>query len=301
MPDSARPLRSLVTGASGFVGGNLLIHLAGEGAAVRAMVRNPDGFESPEGDVEVVVADLDDPSTLPDALKAIDTVFYLVHSMDGEGDLADQDREAAQNMAAALERSRVRRVVYLGAVGYDEDASAHLQSRHEVEEILAHAGPSFVAVRASMVVGAGSDSFATLAKLVDRLPVLALPSWSQGESDPIGIDDVVRCLAAAAQVPGGRYDVGGPDTMTFEELMEIVAELLGVKRPTVKVPVSNATVEGLGASLVTGEDRSLVTALVEGLHDDLHVEENDAEPVFGVTPMPFREAARLALAEMDLG
>jgi uncharacterized protein YbjT (DUF2867 family) len=290
--------RVLVTGATGFIGAQLLERLAGQDLQLRALVRHASRFEQPDGaHVEVVEADLQDPDTLADALRDVDVAYYLVHSMDTKGDLAEQDRTAAQHYVQAAKAAGVRRTIYMGAVGYDPDggSSEHLNSRHEVEEILADGTPEFVAVRASMVVGAGSGSFKTLVEMVDRLPVLATSTWRTTPSQPIAIDDVLGCLAAARTVPAGRYEIAGADELTVEEMMREIAAQLDKPYRAVPVPVSVPKVEGAVASVVADEDRGMVTALVEGLSDDLVVDHNDAEPVFGVTPTPFRAAVAAAL------
>jgi uncharacterized protein YbjT (DUF2867 family) len=261
-------------------------------------VRDEAKFEQPDGaHVEVVEADLQDPDSLTAALRDVDIAYYLVHSMDTKGDLAEQDRSAAQNYVQAAKAAGVRRTIYMGAVGFDPEggSSEHLKSRHEVEELLAEGTPEFVAVRASMVIGSGSGSFKTLVEMVDRLPVLAVSTWRKTPSQPIAIDDVLGCLAAARTVPPGRYEVAGADELTIEEMMREIAGQLDKPYRAIPVPVSVPKLEGAVASVVADEDRGMVTALVEGLSDDLVVDRNDAEPVFGVTPTPFREAVAAAL------
>lgn len=288
----------LVTGASGFIGSQLLERLAGDDVRLRALVRDAGRFEAPAGvDVEVVEADLSDPDSLAPAVEGVDVVYYLVHSMGGSGDLEQQDREAATNYLRAAEAAGVGRTIYMGAVGYDPDggSSKHLKSRHEVEELLVGGAPEAVVVRASMVVGSGSGSFKTLVQMVDRLPVLATAPWRSARSQPIAIDDVLACLVAARTVAPGRYEIAGADELTVEELMKELAHQLGKPYHAVPVPISVPKVEGLVASAVADEDRELITSLLEGLGDDLVVDRNDAEPVFGVTPMSFPDAAAKAL------
>lgn len=290
-----------MTGAAGFVGGRLLTALADEPVRIRASVRDRERF-SPPTDVplEIVEADLQDADSLPAAVRGVDTAYYLVHAMSAGGHAAEQDRKSATTFAAAAADAGVRRIVFLGAIGYraDEHVSGHLTSRHEVEELLAPAGPEFVAVRAAMAVGPTSASFRTLVQIVDRMPVLAMPSWRSARSQPIAIDDLIRCLVAARTVEPGRYDVAGPDTMTLEELTEVIAEILGKPHHAVPVPVSVPAIEGIVASAVTDGDRGLITALLESLRDDPVTDANAIETVFGVTPTPFRDAAAAAIPEI---
>jgi uncharacterized protein YbjT (DUF2867 family) len=291
----------LVTGATGYIGSQLLERLGGEDVRLRALVRDASRFEAPDGvEVETVEADLADPSSLAPALEGVDVVYYLVHSMGGKGDLAEQDREAATNYIDAAKAAGVRRTIYMGAVGYDPDggSSKHLKSRHEVEELLAVGTPEVVIVRASMVVGAGSGSFKTLVQMVDRLPVLATAPWRSARSQPIGIADVLSCLVAARTTAAGRYEIAGADELSVEELMREIARQLDKPYHAVPVPVSVPKVEGLIASAVADEDRELITSLLEGLGDDLIVDQNDAEPVFGVTPMSFPDAAAEAVQQI---
>lgn len=288
----------LVTGATGFIGSQLLERLADDDVRLRALVRDADRFEAPAGvEVDVVEADLADPGSLGPAVADVDVVYYLVHSMGGSGDLEQQDREAAENYLRAARAAGVRRTVYMGAVGYDPDggSSEHLRSRHEVEELLVDGTPETVVVRASMVVGSGSGSFKTLVQMVDRLPVLATAPWRSARSQPIAIDDVLACLVAARTAPPGRYEIAGADELTVEELMREIARQLDKPYHAVPVPISVPKVEGLIASAVADEDRELITSLLEGLGDDLVVDRNDAEPVFGITPMSFEDAAAKAL------
>ena len=288
----------LLTGASGFVGRALLPGLR-EAGTVRCLVRDASrlGDVSPSA---VVEADLSDIDTLAPALEGMEQVYYLVHSMEPGGgqDFVERDRIAAENYVSVARQAGVKRTIYLGGIGGTDEDSEHLASRREVETLLAEAGPELVALRASMIIGAGSASFGTLVRIVSRLPVLAMPSWRESCTQPIAIDDVVACLVAARDVEPGAYEIAGPDTLSFAEMTEVIADLLGETHRSFPVPFSNARLEAAVTSMITGEDRELLEPLMEGLHGNLTVETNHAADVFGVEPTPFEVGARRAIQDM---
>ena len=292
----------LLTGATGFVGGELLTRLR-ESTRLRCLVRDATRLlrDDDETGPEAIVADLTDIESLRPALEGIDEVYYLVHSMEpgAGGDYADRDRRAAENFARIAQDCGIRRTIYLGGILGGERPSAHLQSRHEVEQILEGAGRELVALRASMIVGARSASFKTLVEVVARLPVLALPTWRDRHTQPIAISDVVGCLVAARGVDPGAYEIGGPDRLTFAEMCEIIAELLELDRPRINLPFTSSKLESAAAAAVADADRDELEPLFEGLHGDLVVQGDAVREVFGVQPTPFREAARRAVGELD--
>ena len=298
MAESPSP-RLLVTGASGFVGGRLIDAL-GPDSGLRCLVRDSRSFEAPDG-ADVVEADLMEPETLPPALDGIDVAYYLVHSMEpgGGAGFADKDRLSAENFAAAVVECGVRRVIYLGGVSSTAGDSEHLESRTQVEEILRAAVPELVALRASMVVGSGSESFRTMVQLIERLPALLLPSWRESRSQPVAIDDVLGALLAAREVDPGAYDIAGADTLTFERMTRIVGEITGDDPPSFPLPFSSSKLESATASAVVDADRELLEPLMEGLHGDLLVEENALVTTFGIEPTSFEVAARRAIEGMN--
>ncbi len=287
----------LITGATGFVGGELLERLRATGE-VRALVRDAGRLERDEG-IEVVEGDLADEEALVDAFAGIEVAYYLVHSMEpgADGGFAEHDLELAETFIAAADAAGVARIVYLGGVQPSGESSEHLDSRGQIEDVLRSGHADLVALRASMVVGAQSDSFRTLAQIVERLPVLALPTWRDTRTQPVAIADVVGALDAARDVEPGTYEIAGPDEITIEAMCETIGELIGSRRPAIPLPFSSSRIEGAAAAAVADSDREVIEPLLEGLHDDLLVEDNALERVFGVRPTPFADAARAALAD----
>lgn len=267
--------------------------------SVRCLVRDASRVRAAH-DVHVVEADLSDSDSLAPALEGMEEAYYLVHSMEpgGAQGFAERDRVAAVNYARAARQAGLRRTIYLGGIAGGGDDSEHLASRREVEELLADAGPELVVLRASMIVGSGSSSFGTLVRIVSRLPVLALPAWRDRSTQPIAIEDVVACLVAARRVAPGAYEIAGPDTLTFAAMTEVIADLLGKTSRSFSLPFSNARLEAAVSALVTGEDQELLEPLMEGLHGDLVVSNNQIETTFGVRPTPFAVAARRAIEDM---
>jgi uncharacterized protein YbjT (DUF2867 family) len=294
----------LVTGATGYIGGRLIRRLAGEGRQVRALARNPAVLEAET--VDVAQADVIEGTGLAAALDGCATAYYLIHSMEQgarDGAFAGLDRRAADNFARAAQEAGVERIVYLGGLMPAGAAtSPHLRSRLEVEQILLEAIPDSIALRASIVIGAGSSSFQLLVRLVERLKVLPMPGWRDNRTQPIDERDAIEYLARApitADAAGRSLDIAGPDVVTYGQMIERIAESMGVGR----VPI------GLGASLtppaaalvarVTGLDLELVRPLMESLEYDLLPRDDQAREIFGVRPRPFSRAVEHALAEWE--
>lgn len=330
-------MRILVTGASGFVGSLLVPRLCADGHAVRALGRDPErvraalahtsGGTAPD-DVEVVRADVLSAAGLERALADVEVAYYLIHSMERSPSAGppfpERERLAAENFAVAATRAGVRRIVYLGGLAPDRRAHApsdapsdapsarpnapaesgvrisrHLASRERVERVLLAAVPDSLALRASIVIGARSRSFRLLVHLVERLPVLALPAWHTLRTQPIDERDVIEMLAAcaAAQPPRRSLDVGGPDVLTYGEMLTRIAELMLVNRPALALGVNVTAVTARVAAAIAGEDPALVLALMEGLQGDLLPAEHHAAELLGVRLHSFDAAVEHALAE----
>jgi uncharacterized protein YbjT (DUF2867 family) len=290
-----------VAGSTGYVGGLLSRHLCEEGHEVRALARRPErAGDLREAGCEVRRADALEPETLGPALAGTDVAYYLVHSMGrgSDGDFAERDHRAAENFAAAAAAVGVQRIVYLGGLG---EGSKHLDSRHATAEMLRQGEVPVSYFRAAAVIGAGSESFRTVFYLVRRLPVMVTPRWVTTRTQPIAIDDVVGCLAAASDLdlPVDReIQIGGPDVTTYGGMIDELAEALGRRRPMrIVVPVLSPRLSSLWIGLVTPVDAAVARPLIEGLAAPTTVTDPAGAALFDVTPMSFREALRRAVAE----
>jgi uncharacterized protein YbjT (DUF2867 family) len=293
----------LVTGATGYVGSRLLRRVVAEGRPVRALARRPELLT----EVDVVRGDLLTGSGLEEALEGCSTAYYLAHSMEpatGNGSFAGRDRQMARRFAEAAARAGVERIVYLGGiVPTDHALSPHLRSRLEVEEILLGAVPGSTALRASIVIGAGSSSFRILVRLVERLRVLPMPRWRGNRTQPIDERDVIEFLARTPQVPeaaGRSLDVAGPDVMTYGRMIERIAAALGVGRLPLGLNRSLTPPASAVVAAVTGQPLELVRPLMESLETDLLPRDGDEAPrLYGIRPHRFERALDHALAEWE--
>lgn len=295
--------RVLIAGATGFVGGRLARELNREQGAVRALVRDPGRARDLESaGIELHVGDVTDAAGLVGAGEGIEVAYYLVHAMAGGSGFDERERLGARNFARMAKREGVGRVVYLGGLG-DASGSEHLRSRHMTAAVLRAHGPPLTYFRAAMVVGAGSESYRTLRYLVGRLPVMVAPGWLRTATQPIGIDATVSYLRRAPEVPeseGREVEIGGPDVLSYAEMLDRMALALG-KAPPRKLPVPLITprLSSLWLGLVTPVDTKVARPLVEGLTTATVVRDPSGAEPFGIVAESFDEALRRALAEEE--
>ncbi|MEV0676941.1 SDR family oxidoreductase [Actinosynnema sp. NPDC050436] len=297
-------MRCLVTGATGYLGGRLVPRLLAEGHEVRCLVRSPGKLRDVPwaSDVEVVRGDVLDPETLATAMDGVDVVHYLVHSLN-DADFADADRRGAENTARAAEEARVKRIVYLGGLHPPgADLSPHLASRKEVGDVFLASGVPAVVFQAAVIIGSGSASFEMLRYLTERLPVMVTPRWVHNRIQPIAVRDVLRYLVEAVNLPDGinrTFDVGGPDVLTYEDMMlryARVARLL--PRKVVGVPFLTPRLSSHWVNLITPVPRSIAAPLIESLVHEVVCREDD---VLRLLPGPvtgYDRAVELALVKI---
>ena len=295
-------MRVLVTGATGFVGSSLVPALLDAGHDVVAMTRDASRYDPPEG-IEVVEGDLLEPETLAGDFDGVDAAYYLVHSLQTGGDFEERDREAATNFSAAASAAGVERVLYLGGLGETgDDLSPHLRSRQEVETLLARGSYDLTTLRAAIIVGAGSVSFQMVRQLVTKLPVMIAPKWVYTYCQPIAISDVVSYLVGVLDAPetaGGTYEIGGPEVLTYKEMLVRTGEAMGKRRLIVPVPVLSPRLSSYWVDLVTDIPRSISHPLILGLKNPVIVTDDSIEQHVRVDRTPFQEAVERALTEVD--
>jgi uncharacterized protein YbjT (DUF2867 family) len=296
-------MKILVTGISGYVGSRLAPLLKRDGHQVRGFGRHP--TEQTSG-VPVFKGDAVSGAGLSEALDGIDVAYFLIHSMErsSNGTFTARERAAAQNFAREARAAGVGRVVYFGGlIPAGGPASAHLASRLQVERILSDASPCSSAFRASIVIGARSRSFRFLVRLVERLPVLLVPAWRVHRTNPIDERDVVELLARAAtseQVCGETFDVGGPDTVSYGELIDRIRDHMLVNRPTIGFSRLTATpIASRISSVIAGERPELIGPLMESLGEDLVVRDDRAAQLLGVRLHSLDAAIEHALREWE--
>jgi len=290
----------LVAGASGYVGSRLVPRLLDRGYTVRCLARNPEALKGRGWQrAEVVFGNTLEPDSLLHAMNGMNAAFYLIHAMGGSADFRSIDQQSARNFAQAAKKIGLKRIIYLGGLSSDTEAlSEHLRSRQEVGEILAKSGIPVTELRASIIIGSGSASFAIIRDLARKLPVMITPRWVQSKCQPIAIRDVLHYLTGALEHPetGGKiFDIGGLEILTYRQMIEQVAEIMRRKIIIVDVPVLTPRLSAYWLNIVTSVPMGIAFPLVEGLRNDTICRDQRIDKLIVFEKTPFRAAVQDAL------
>ena len=298
----------LVTGATGYIGGRLIPKLIERDYHVRCMVRDEERISGRDwySDVEVVCADVFNEKSLEKALQGIDAAYYLIHSMTGGKDFHQQDLIAAQNFARAAEKAAVKQVIYLGGLGDPEsDLSMHLRSRQDTGNALRNYRTPVTEFRAAVIVGSGSSSFEMIRYLTERVPIMICPSWVYTRIQPIAVSDVISYMIAALENKeslGKIIDIGGCDVITYKEMMLGYAKVRGLKRMMIPVPVLTPRLSSYWVHIVTPIPGSIAQPLIEGLRNEVIVQNDLAKTLFpDINPKSYKTALERALHRLQAG
>lgn len=294
----------LLTGATGYVGGRLLFALEKSNINLRCIVRHPEHLKSKtKYSTEIIKGDVSNLESLTSALSGVDTAFYLIHSMQEGENFEALERQGAENFAAAAKAQGVKRIIYLGGLGDENQTlSAHLRSRHNVGKILRSFGGICIELRASIVIGSGSLSFEIVRALVERLPVMITPRWVRIEAQPIAIEDLLQYLLKAMDLPvsgSSIFEIGGRDKVSYGDVMKEYARQRGLRRFMIPVPVLTPHLSGLWLGLVTPVYARIGQTLVKSIQHPTVVRDTSAEKFFDIKPLGVKEAIHHALKNED--
>jgi uncharacterized protein YbjT (DUF2867 family) len=302
------PALCLVTGATGYIGGRLVVELLKHGYRVRVLARNPDRLKDHPwiNKVEVAEGDANDEFALTQAMQGVDVAYYLLHALMSKNDFEVKERQLAEHFVKCAKKAVVGRIVYLGGIiAPTEELSPHMQSRADTGDILRASGIPTIELRAAVVIGSGSASFEMLRYLTERLPIMTVPKWVQVRIQPIAVRDVLRYLVGAAAIDPkitGAFDIGGPEIYTYKQMMEKYAEAAGLrKRIIIPVPVLTPRLSSGWVGLVTPVPYTLARRLVASLKNEVVVHDDSIknlipDPPGGLTP--FTKAVQLALTKI---
>jgi uncharacterized protein YbjT (DUF2867 family) len=296
-------MRVLIVGASGYIGGRLVRLVEARGHELVLMSRDARPLADRFSGARIEAADLLEPSTLGRALEGVEVAYYLAHSMQaGERGFAERDHRAARNFGQAAAAAGVARIIYLGGLGADEaNLSHHLASRHETGAELAAHGVPVTEFRAAVIIGSGSASFEIVRHLTERLPVMITPRWVGTRCQPIGIRDVLDYLVAALDRPDivGIVEIGGPDVLSYGDMMRTYARLRGLRRLMIPVPVLTPRLSSYWVNLVSPVPAAIARPLIEGLRNEVIVHDPARAAGFGLHPLPFVDALQRAIDRTD--
>lgn len=299
----SRPYSILVTGARGFIGSRLIDALSEKGYTVTGMSRKK---LDTTNNVKYVQADVFDVKSLTEAMNGIEVAFYLIHSMEGDSnvwkDFANRERTQAQNFLQAATNAGVKRIIYLGGLVNDSlELSKHMKSRKDVGEILASGSIPVTELRASLIIGAGGGSYAMLRYLVERLRIMICPKWVKSLAQPIAVDGVVDYLIGCMEhqeTVGRIFEIGGPDKITYEELMRIYSAYLNKNLFVIQIPFLTTRLSSYWVDMITPVKASLARPLVDSLVHDTLVNDDSITKIIKLRLKSVREAIDIATKEM---
>ena len=299
----SKPYSILVTGATGFIGSRLISSLSSSGYAIKGMSRKK---LQDSNNVKYVQADVFDVDQLEKIMSGIDIAYYLLHSMEGSKEqwkeFASRERIQAQNFLKAATKANVKRIIYLGGLVNDSlELSPHMQSRKEVGVILASGNIPVTQLRASLIIGAQGGSYAMLRYLVERLRIMVTPSWVKSLAQPIAVDNVIEYLVGCmnnSETSGKIYEIGGPDTMTYEELMRVYSAYLNKNLFVIQIPFLTTRLSSYWVDLITPVKASLARPLIDSLVHDTIVTDNSITKIIPIRLKSVREAIDIATKEM---
>ena len=299
-------MKILLTGATGYIGKRLLPVLTGQGHEVICCVRDASRFHSPERNsplVSVVETDFLKPETLESIPEEIDAAYYLVHSMSASThSFEEMEAKSALNFRHRMDRTHVRQVIYLSGIVNEEKLSRHLSSRKQVEDILSEGRFSLTTIRAGIIVGSGSASFEIIRDLVEKLPVMVTPKWLNTRSQPIAIRDVIRFLTGVLLLEetfDKDYDIGGPEVLSYREMLMQYAEVRKLRRKIITLPVMTPRLSSYWLYFVTATSYPLAVNLVNSMKIEVVARPNNLAATLGIEPITYREAIRDAFSRIE--
>lgn len=299
-------MKILLTGANGYIGKRLLPLLLEQGHDVICCVRNAGRF--PKGSFydhpKITLFEIDflEDIEFVERLRAIDAAYYLIHSMsDTSADFGDLEERSASNFVRFIYQTEAKQIIYLGGITNEDKLSKHLASRKRVDEVLRTSSVPVTSIKAGIIVGSGSSSFEIMRDLVEKLPVMIAPKWLLTRTQPIAIRNVLECLTDVLlreETFGRSFDIGGPDVMTYKQMLLEFAEVRGLKRYILTVPVMSPRISSYWLYFVTSTSFKLAVNLVNSMKVEVVAENNDLTEMLGIEPMSYREAVELAFQKI---
>ncbi|NWF50759.1 MAG: SDR family oxidoreductase [Ignavibacteriaceae bacterium] len=299
-------MKILLTGATGYIGKRLLPVLLDQGHEVICAVRDKNRFHfsgsGGKGKISTVEIDYLKSDTLPDEIE-IDAAYYLIHSMSSNiSDFERLEEKSANNFLKSLEKKNVKQIIYLGGITNEQKLSKHLASRKKVEQIFASSKICLTSLKAGIIVGSGSASFEIIRDLVEKLPVMITPKWLNTKHQPIAIRDVVKYLSGVLmneKTFNRSFDIGGPDVLSYKEMLLQFAEIRKLKRFIITVPVMTPRLSSYWLYFVTSTSYKLAVNLVDSMKIEVVASNNELEKMLGIKPLTYKEAVALAFERIE--